>query len=651
MARPLTATRSRLRLHGLVAGVAWALVATFGLALAEPADETWDVIVVGSEPEAIAAAVAAAEEGAHTLLVSEDPRLGGLFVRGGLNVLDLRVTPVDYQAGLFERWWRRVGRAHAFDLDRAERAFADLLAGAAVEVRLSSPPVTPWVVGDAVASDAGVDDAGVDDDGVDDDGAGAVLGGGRSPSGGAGGARVLGVRVAGRLLAAGHVIDGTADADLAYAAGADASFGWSSLGLDARMVDTLVFRVAGVDWAALRRGVAERGRGYAYADDRIAYGHFGGHPAAYPPLDPDLRLRGLNLGRQEDGSVLVNALLIYGLDPFDAADLARGRARAAAEVPRVIAWLSDAIPGFEEAVPAGVADALYVRQTRQITTRCTLTIDDVLDHVVTDLDVAAGGYPLDVQTLRPSDDGYVFGLPDVYGARLCMTVPRSVSGLWVVGRSFGVDPIAQSSARVVPFGMAVAEAVGVAAALGARQGRTPAAVAEDVEAIARVRERLVARGAYLPPVGDRTAAGPADHPRYGDYRAMLRWGLALGGYDNDPRLDETVPRSGLVYLLANVVQRAFGDEAAARRAIAHSGIEGSSIDPDAAAVVFGHFLREATGVDLGENPAWSDLLALGLDVAEPRRPLVRGETYALGRLLLAQGDGVSRPPADPVGSR
>jgi hypothetical protein len=596
--------------------VTWALVAALGLAWAQTTDETWDVIVVGSEPEAIAAAVAAAEEGARTLLVSEDPRLGGLFVLGALNVLDLRVTPVDFQAGLFERWWRRVGRANAFDLDRAERAFADLLAQAPVEVRLSSPPVTPWTVGD-------------DREEV----------------------RLAGVRVGDRHLAARHVIDGTADADLAYAAGAEARFGWSSVGLDARMVDTLVFRVAGVEWAALRRGVAERGRAYAYADDRIAYGHFGGHPAAYRPLDPDLRLRGLNLGRQDDGSVLVNALLIYGLDPFEPDDLAAGRARAAAEVPRVIEWLSDAIPGFEKAVPAGVADSLYVRQTRQIVTRCTLTIDDVLDHVVTDLDVAAGGYPLDVQTLRPSDDGYVFGLPEVYGARLCMTVPRSVANLWVVGRSFGADPIAQSSARVVPFGMAVAEAVGVAAALGLRENRGPAELAEDAEAIARVRARLLARGAYLPPVRERSAAGPSEHPRYDDYRAMLRWGLALGGYDNDPRLDEAVPRSGLVYLLANVVQRAFGDEAAARRAVAHSGIEGSSIEPDAAASVFAHFLREATGVDLGPNVTWSDLRAHGLDVAEPDRPLRRGETYALGRLLLTRAGTVHPNASNPAGPR
>lgn len=577
-----------------------ALVAALAVALgtATAADETWDVVVVGGEPEAIAAAVAAAEEGARTLLVTEDPRLGGLFVRGAMNVLDLRVTPVDFQRGLFERWWRRVGRGNAFDVARAEAAFHDLLAEAGVTVRLGTPAVAPWV--DAT---------------------------GPRP-------RVAGVEVGGARWAAGHVVDGTADAHLAAAAGAGWTFGWRPLGLDARMVDTLVFRIDGIDWPALRRGIAARGRAYAYADERVAYGHFGGHPAAYPARDPALRLRGLNLGRQDDGTVLVNALLIYGLDPFDPASLADGRARAAAEVDDVVAWLARDVPGFADARAGGVADALYVRQTRQVVARCTLTVDDVLDHVVTDRDVAAGGYPLDVQTLRPSDDGFVFGMPEVYGARLCMSVPDGVDGLWVVGRSFGADPIAMSSARVVPFGMAVAEAVGVAAALGTRDGREPAAIADDGAAVAAVRARLRVRGAYLPPVAERAPAGPAGHPRYDDYRAMLRWGLALGGYANEPGLDAAVPFSALTYLLANVVQRAYGDEAGARAALARAGIDGADVPPDRAAVAAAHFAREAAGVDLPVDAGWADLRALGLAIEDPGRPLTRGEVYALGRWLL-----------------
>ena len=85
-------------------------------------------------------------------------------------------------------------------------------------------------------------------------------------------------------------------------------------------------------------------------------------------------------------------------------------------------------------------------------------------------DVVAGNYPLDVQTPTPADDGYVYGVPDVYGARLCVALPEGPDNLWVVGKTAGYDPLAAASARVVPFGMALGEAVGVAAAGAAPSG-------------------------------------------------------------------------------------------------------------------------------------------------------------------------------------
>ncbi len=230
----------------------------------------WDVIVVGSEPEGVAAAVAAAETGARTLLISEDARLGGLFVLGELNVLDLRTQPFDYQQGFFERWWEAVGRGHAFDIERAEAEFERFLKEARVTVRLNEQRLTPMLE------------------------AGAVIG-------------VRGGEVA---YPARQVIDATADMDFASQAGALYSVGFESIGLAERMADTLVFRVTGVDWQALRRGVRERGAAYASEDDRVVWGHFGGYPAAYEPHEDGIRLRGLNIGRQDDGSVLINALLI-----------------------------------------------------------------------------------------------------------------------------------------------------------------------------------------------------------------------------------------------------------------------------------------------------------------------------------------------------
>ena len=558
----------------------------------------WDIIVVGSEPEAIAAAIAAAEEGARTLLVTRDPRLGGLFTRGALNVLDLRITPHDFQLGIFDRWWRKTGRNFAFSIDRAESAFTQLLAEAGVEVRLGVTRLEPWLAGN----------------------------------------RVQGVVVDGEAHGALQVIDGSSDADLAAAAGVRSSWGFQEVGLDARMADTLVIRIEGVWWSALQLGAALRGKDYAYVDNHVAYGSFAGYPAAYQPLEPGLRLRGLNLGRDSDGSVWMNALLIYGIDPFDPASRAEGRERAIREAERIVEYLALEIPGFARARLGGVADDFYIRQTRHIETHCRLTIDDVLDHLTSDLDVAIGGYPLDVQTLQPSDTGFVFGLPEIYGGRLCMMVPRSVEGLWVVGRSAGYDPIAQSSARVVPFGMAMAEAAGVAAAYAAARQLSPSLIIVDPVAVASVREQLVQRGAVIPVAAERTPAGPHQHPHYQAYRTMLRWGLAVGGYTNEPTLDQLVSPSSLTFLLSNIAHRAFGEQTLGRGLVDRFGLPAGNLNTTQAAQLIGAFVayfepeRES---GWGANVTWGDLIELGLPLAEPNGPLSRGESYALVAWVLS----------------
>src|SRR5690625_5004031 len=71
------------------------------------AAQSFDVVVLGSEPEAVAAAVAAAKEGASVLLATHDARIGGLLITGEMNSLDVRACPVNFQRGLFLDWWER----------------------------------------------------------------------------------------------------------------------------------------------------------------------------------------------------------------------------------------------------------------------------------------------------------------------------------------------------------------------------------------------------------------------------------------------------------------------------------------------------------------------------------------------------------------
>ncbi len=558
----------------------------------------FDVVVTGSEPEGIVAAVAAAQEGASVLLVTDAERLGGLFVSGMMNSLDLRTQPELYQRGLFEAWWNRVGRGHAFDVRRAEHAFEAMLAEAGVTVLTNAPSLKPRLEG----------------------------------------GRLVGVQVGDTVIASQQLIDATPEADVAAAAGAPFSYGFSAIGLDARMVDTLVFRIDNVDWPTLQRGIRARGgKAYAEVSERAAWGHFSGYPARYQALEPGIRLRGLNLGLQEDGTVLVNALMIEGIDPFDPESRAEGKARATREAPRIIEYLRADVPGMENATFGGVAETLYIRETRHLDALCVLTVDDVLDNRVTEQAIAAGGYPLDVHPLTPYDTGFVFGVPEIYGVELCVTVPPQPEGLWVVGKAAGYDPIAHSSARVVPFGMAVAEAVGVAAAMAVRYGLTPAALALDDGRIATLRERLRERGAYLPRVQARDPVGPHQHPHYRAYRLMLSRGLAVGGYDNDPKLDERAAAISYVYLLANVSQRFWNDHAFARKLVDTYQLGSEPLTPELA-----KHITEFVACHLGrclEATSWDTLRAHGLapEGFAPAGQLTRGEVYALAAKLAPLG--------------
>lgn len=550
----------------------------------------YDVIVVGSEPEGVIAAVAAAQEGAATMLVTADERLGGLFVLGQLNVLDLSDP---HQQGLFKDWWERVGAGHAFDVERSEQAFEEMLSEAGVSIRRGATDISPLLDGH----------------------------------------QVVGVMVDNRPVAAAQVIDATAEADFAAAAGAQFSIGFESLGVAARMADTLVFRVADVDWQSLRDEVRARGPTYAQIDARVAWGHFGRYPAAYQPREAGLRMRGLNVGRQGDGTVLINALLVYGVDPLSTQSRREGVMRAAREVPRLIEYLRD-LPGFEHARLAGTADRLYVRESRHLHAACQLTVDDVLDNRVTSSAVAAGGYPLDVQTLTPEDHGFVYGVPEVYGVELCVTVPRGVGGLWVVGKAAGYDPLAASSARVVPLGMAVAEAAGVAAAWAARDGSSPEAFATNDASIMRLRERLAERGAYLPPVAPRAPVGPHGSPHYDSYRLLLRRGLAVGGYDNDPRLNEPMITAALVNLLSNVAERFWNDHELAARLSAMRLTAQKPLTTARALAVTGAAVCHATPSLTAEScqAATEQLLTAAGD--EELEALTRGQMYDLAAAMI-----------------
>ena len=492
-------------------------------------DDAYDVIVVGTEPEGIAAAVSAARNGMKTLLLGEDKALGGLMTIGELNFIDMcesRDSTLLTQ-GFFKEFYDAVGGS-AFDITEARNFFLSVVtAEPLLTLRTQNQFVEPIMDGNTIVG------VRMDENGVE------------------------------RAYYGSRLIDATVDADVAAAAGVPYTYAGEDIGeKDRQMGVTLVFELSGVNWTkvslhlnwqrfkaeVLKQGTADMG-----ATKKTAWGYTE-EGYAYEPHDSMMRLRGFNIARQNNGNVLINALIIFGVDPLSDESKAEGIARAQAEMEYLIPYIQENFTGFENAELVATAEQLYVRESRHIIGEYQLTIDDVLENRDQWDKIAIGAYPVDVQPTATQTYGTVIGSPDRYAIPFRCLVPKIVDNLLVVGRSASYKSLAAGSARVIPIGMAEGEAAGVAAAYSVNNQTDFRTMSQDKNAISRVQDTLKKQGAYL---DDFTVHEDfMDHWAYPGVKVLRSLGILDGGYSNDYKLDEPISRWRYQNMINNVLKKA-----------------------------------------------------------------------------------------------
>ena len=486
---------------------------------------SYDCIVVDGSPEGVTAAISAARNGLSTLLICQDEALGGLYTLGELNYIDVPESRdgTVLVEGIYKEFYDAVGGS-GFDVTVAKNTFYEMVqAEDNITLRVQSKFVEPVLDGHAVT---GVT--------VEEDGE-----------------RVT--------YTAPVVIDATPDGDVCAAAGCDYTFAGEDIGeRDREMGVTLVFRLSGVDWEKVSEFVQTPEDGESTAEGgvngNLAWG-YSTEGYAYEPEDDAMRLRGFNIARQANGDVLINALVIFDVDAVDAESRAEGIARGQKELPRIVEYMNENCVGFEKAELVDTAEQLYVRETRHIRCEDTLTIDDVLENRSQEAAIAVSNYPVDVQATKTQTYGTVVGFPDQYEIGLGSLIPQNIDGLMIVGRAAGYTSMAAGSARIVPTGMACAQAAGVAARVTLEDENIRVLrdlLASDAD-IAEIQQLLRDQGARL----DHTETHEAvmDHWAYDGLKVIRSMGFADGGYDNDYRLDETVSGPRFANMMNTVVKK------------------------------------------------------------------------------------------------
>lgn len=440
-----------------------------------------DVVVAGGGPAGLGAAIAAARNGANTMLVERLSFLGGVATAAPMPVLNVPLKTLSgISRELFDRLVADGGAAAgplvSFDPEMLKEVALDMAIQAGVKMLFYTWVVAPIADGEHIR--------------------GIVI---ENKSGR-------------QAILAKTVIDCTGDADVAARMGVPFVKGRES---DGKMRPvTILFRMGNVDVRKVveysrthpEEFTADRNKNVLDVDHNVVRieGFYATVKRAREKgeLDKDchyLRMEGVSVDKR---IVFINTVRVYNIDGTNAADLSSAEIEARRQMRQLAAFIKKYIPGCEDAFVVDSAVSIGVRETRRIRGDYLLTREDCFDHKqFEDGIVQLHRRVVPGQEIHSPDGGEgsendrsrkVEGEERVFEIPYRSLLPKNAEGLLVAGRSISGTHDADAWFRGIYSCIQMGQGAGTGAALAIQSGVAPRLV--DVQAL---RQRLAAQGVNL----------------------------------------------------------------------------------------------------------------------------------------------------------
>ncbi|WP_257669226.1 FAD-dependent oxidoreductase [Parapedobacter tibetensis] len=169
-----------------------------------------------------------------------------------------------------------------------------------------------------------------------------------------------------------------------------------------------------------------------------------------------------------DGQLSVNATRFRG-NAADGDDVSTAERSLREDVMRIVKIFTEKVPAMRDAYLIDTATQVGIRETRGIIGLYTMTLEDILQSKGFDDTVAYGGHPVDIHRAANSKQDVSF-LQEPYAIPYRSLVPKGATNLLVAGGCLSATREAFASIRVQAQCMALGQAAGTAAALCARAG-------------------------------------------------------------------------------------------------------------------------------------------------------------------------------------
>ena len=440
------------------------------------------VLVIGGGTAGFGAAVAAARNGANTLLIEKGQMLGGMATAGLVGPF---MTCFDDEGenqvvkGIFEELCRKAeergGAIHPSKVDNMSSYCSYLSTG--------HKHVTPYmsetleVVMEEMVLEAGA----------------KILYNVHLCDVLTEGEMITGVLVSMKeglaLIRAEIYIDCTGDADAAFYAGVRCVSGDESDGTMQPV--SLFFEIGNMDREKFVGALEEK---KAKGELGIPFNNCWSWYVKEARKNGDWTLVRDEVGNYEQpiaGRWKINTTRMTHIDATNTEELTKAVMEGRRQVQELMDFFRKYVPGCENLQLLQVASVIGVRETRHILGRYKLTAEDILERKHFEDAVCTFAYAIDVHDTE-GNGGVLKSVNSYYTIPFRCLVPEDINNLLVAGRCISGTSEAAGSYRVMPCCIATGQAAGTAAALALQEGRNPG----DVNCGA-LRETLLEQGAVI----------------------------------------------------------------------------------------------------------------------------------------------------------
>ena len=298
-----------------------------------------------------------------------------------------------------------------------------------------------------------------------------------------------------------YVIDCSADGDIVAKIGSPFVLGRKEDGLMQPV--TLFFRIGGInnntmrEWMKKNRSMLKDSPTDDEIDNQDAIAFLGMKDLIQQAIEKgefphDAAPRILFYQLPQKDQVAVNVTRLQGIDGTNVNDLTRAELETREQAWSVHLFLKKYVGGFEHSYILDTGVQVGVRETRHIIGDYELTEEDVLSGASFDDGIACGTFAIDIHP--PKGDQQIFSGSGkkVYEIPYRSLLPKGIENLWVAGRCICATHAAFGSARVMATCMGIGQGAGTSAAYANKFDLKTRQINPKI-----IRKILVDQGQYL----------------------------------------------------------------------------------------------------------------------------------------------------------